>query len=139
MTLINSIDAKIWLAIKARLDLWTETSIYYPDTVYNPVATQAFLIVQDVSTDGDTRAIKVNCGEDITGIINVSVMAPLGWTWAQHKGLSGRIADHINASGALTYSDATVRFSRRARASGSVRLDQSWNRSEVQAPYRTWG
>lgn len=140
MTLINSIEAKMWMAIKDRLDSWSETAVYYPDRKYNPTATDAFLIIQDISTDGDTRAISLDCGEDITGILNVSVLVPLTWSWAQHKGLSGRVSDYINSSGPLTYSDATVRFYRRARMSGAgARLDESWNRCEVQAPYRSWG
>lgn len=139
MTLINSVEAKLWLAIKARLDTWTETAKYYPGDVFNPGAATPYLIVQDVSVDGDTRALQVSCGESIDGRLNVSVLVPIGWTWAQHKGLAGRVADFLNSSGAMTYSDVTVRFNQRARSSGSPILDQSWNRCEVTVPYRTWG
>ena len=137
--LIQSIEAKIWLAIKARLDQWTETTAYYPEDVFDPSATDRFLIVQDVSVDGDTRAMQTGCGEAIEGRINVSVMVPLNWTWGAHKGLASRVCDFLNASGTMSYSDATVRFNQRARSSGSTRLDQSWNRCEVIVPYRTWG
>ena len=139
MTLINSVEAKLWMAIKTRLDQWTETQKYYPDDVFNPTANSAYLIIQDVSVEGDTRAVKVSCGEAIEGRLSVSVMAPLGWSWAQHKGLSGRVCDFLNASGDMVYLDASVRFNQRARSSGSPRLDQSWNRCEVIVPYRTWG
>lgn len=139
MTVIVNPDGKIWVAIETRLSQWTETPYMMPGSVYQPNANQAFLIIQDVPTESDTRPIDPDCGEAYEGLINVSVMAPIDWTFAQHKGLCGRVADFLNATGIMTYSDALVRFTTRAKSFGASRLDQSWNRIEVQVGYRCWG
>lgn len=137
--MITNADGKIWVALSDRLADWTETRAMLPDTVFTPEANEAFLIVQEVPVDGDIRAIGQDCGEVFEGVLNVSVMVPVGWTWAQHKGLAGRVADFLSASGRMVYEDATVRFQTRAKVIGAPRLDQSWNRCEVQAQYRCWG
>lgn len=139
MTTITNPDGKIWLALESRLDDWTETPYMLPGSVYQPSANQSFLIIQDVPTESDTRAISPACGEAYEGLINVSVMVPIGWTFGQHKGLCGRVADFLNSTGIMTYSDARVRFTTRAKTLSASRLDQSWNRLEVQVGYRCWG
>lgn len=139
MTKLTNADGKIWLALYQRLDDWTETRVMLPDVVFTPEADEAYLIVQDVGLESDIRPINQECGEVFSGLLNISVMAPLGWTWAQHKGLAGRVADFISNSGVLSYDDARVRFQTRAKVIGAPRLDQSWNRCEVQAEYRCWG
>ena len=138
--IIQSVEAKIWLAIKSRLDTWTETPIVYQDDIIKQIAEQAFILVQDVGVDySGVRPVAQDCGEPIDGRLNVSVMAPLKWKWAQHKGLASRVADLLNGSGVMFYADATVRFNGRARIIGAPIIDQAWNRCEVQIPWRCWG
>jgi hypothetical protein len=139
MTMITNADGKIWLAIKARLDQWTETAKMYQGEVFTPDSKQPFLIIQDVGLDTEYKAITTDCGESLQGIINVSVMAPLTWTYAQHKGLCGRVGDFLTASGRMVYQDAVVRFPDRPRVLGTPILDQAHNRAELQCPYRCWG
>lgn len=139
MTQITNADGKIWVALSNRLAAWTETRVMLPEVVFQPEADESYLIVQDVGLESDIRPLNQDCGEVFSGLLNVSVMVPLGWTWAQHKGLAGRVADFISASGVLVYQDARVRFQTRAKVIGAARLDQSWNRCEVQAEYRCWG
>ena len=139
MTQIANVEGKIWIALLSRINQWTETPVMLPDTVFQPSANQSYLIVQDVGLESDTRAIQQSCGEAIEGTINVSVMVPIGWTWAAHKGMASRVADFLSNSPPMVYQDAVVRFTNRARVLGAPRLDQSWNRVEVQCAYRCWG
>lgn len=139
MTVITNAEGKIWVALKSRLDSWTETDLMYPGETFQPNAAEPFLIVQDVGLETDTAAINPDCGEALRGLLNLSVMAPLTWNWAQHKGLCGRLSDFLNASGVMSYSDARVRFTQRPRVIGSPRLDEGHNRVELQCEYRCWG
>ena len=139
MTKLVNTDGKIWLALYNRLAAWSETRVMLPDVIFTPQADESYLIVQDVGLESDISPINPECGEVFSGLLNVSVMAPLGWTWGQHKGLAGRVADFLSDSGVMSYQDARVRFQKRAKVIGSPRLDQSWNRCEVQAEYRCWG
>lgn len=139
MTAITNAEGKIWLALKSRLDDWTETEKMYQGETFQPNASEPFIIVQDVALETETAAINPDCGESLQGLINISVMAPLTWNWAHHKGLCGRLSDFLNASGIMTYSDAQVRFTQRPRVIGSPRLDEGHNRVELQCQYRCWG
>lgn len=139
MTKIANAEGKIWLAIQGRLDLWTETAKMYPGQIFQPSASSPFLIVQDIGLDTSDRAIRQDCGESLRGLLNVSVMTPITWNWAQHKGLCGRLSDFLADSGVMAYQDANVSFSQRPRVNGSPRLEEKHNRVEVQAEYRCWG
>jgi len=139
MTRIINAEGKIWLAIKARLDQWTETAKMYQGEVFTPDSKLPFLIIQDVGLDTEETAISVDCGEGLQGLINVSVMAPLTWNWGQHKGLCGRVSDFLVTTGAMVYQDAVVRFPDRPRVLGAPVLEQAHNRAELQCLYRCWG
>jgi len=133
------IDGKIWLALLSRITAWTETPVMLPDSIFNPTANQAYLIVQPVNLSTDDRTIQFDCGDEFRGILNISVMAPLGWSYSQHVGLASRVCDFFLAGAVYTYQDARVTIYSRARSLGAPRLDQSWNRVEVQVPWRAWG
>lgn len=135
----TNIDGKIWLSLLSRINQWTETPVMMPDTVFNPTAAQAYLIVQPVNLATDDRTIQFNCGDEFRGLLNISVMAPLRWSYSQHVGLAGRVCDWFPAGAVYAYQDARVTVYSRARSLGAPRLDQSWNRVEVQVPWRAWG
>lgn len=139
MTLITNPDGKIWLALKSRIDQWTETAVIDPDEKLYPASTSAFIIVQHVSLNTDPNNMDYDCGDEYRGFLNVSVMAPIGWTYGQHAGLAGRVCDFFAFGSKYTYSDATVTIYERPKSQGAVRLDLSWNRLEVQIPWRCWG
>lgn len=133
-------EAEAWLALKGRMDQWTECAVMYPDTVFTPDAQLPFLIVQDVALSADTQPIGYNCGSEYRGILNVSVMAPVRtWTYAQHKGLAAKVAAHFVQGSSLTAGSTTVRLTQRARIIGNVRFDATHNRLEVQIPWLAWG
>lgn len=138
--IISNVEGKIWEALRARVATWTETPILYPDGYLSPDSSVAHVIVQDVGIQyGGIKPIDPECGEPIDGILNVSIMVPLNWTFGQHKGFAGRWCDHMRTGFPLTYSDVTVTLRDRPRVLGYTRLDSAWNRLETQTPYRAWG
>lgn len=136
MTAITNAEGKIWLALQSKLVQWTETRVMLPDQVFNPAATEAFLIVQPVSIASDSAVIGFDCGDEFLGFLNISPMAPVGWTYAQHAGLAGRVCDFFAAGSRYTYQDAMVQIYSRAKITGAPRLDGAHNRIDLQVPWR---
>lgn len=139
MSLIASIEGKIWMALKGRLDQWLETPQMQPNQTYNPQANQAFLIIQPVSLDYEDLVIGYDCGNEFRGFLNISPMVPLTWSYAQHAGLASRVCDHFQYGGKYSYLDCTVTINERPKITGAPRLDASWNRIDLSMPWRTWG
>lgn len=134
------IETDAWMALKSRMDQWTECAIMYPNVVFTPASNLPFMIVQDVALSADTQSVGYGCGEEYRGIFNVSVMAPVStWNYTQHKALASRVAAHFIQGSKLTYGSTTVKLTQRARILGNVRLDSTHNRLEVQIPWLAWG
>lgn len=140
MTIITNIQGKMWLAVKARLQAWTECKVMMPNEAYQPTAKTIYIIAQNIATEyGGRLPVKVDCGQPITGVLNLSVLVPTDYGYDAHIGLAGRIADHFSNGLRMTYQDATVEVSGRALVQGTPALQAPWNRIEVQVPIRAWG
>ncbi len=137
---IQNIEGIIWLALKSNIDLWTETVVMQPGQILQPTADQAFMVIQDVGLEySGIKPIDDDCGEPIDGTLFVGVMAPVEWTWAQHKGLASRFCDHMINGAPFKYSGNYVTLRERPRILGASRLDGAWNRVDAQIKYRSWG
>lgn len=140
MTVVTNADGKIWLALQSRLSTFTEFPVMLPMSNYAPTASNAFIIVQQVSLDyGGPLPINPNCGVAFSGFMSLGVCAPTDWTYAQLVGLAGRIADHFPNNHKLTYQDINVRINGRSRVDGNLSLQAPWNRLEVRVPWIAWG
>lgn len=138
--IITNADGKIWLALRSRAALWTETSIFMPEDNNKPQADDRFVIVQHVTTEyGGEIPIQMACGQPLTGILNLSVMQPADLGFNNHIGLAGRVAEHFKLDVIGTYSDITVKLNGRPRVIGNPELQPPWNRLEVQVPWVAWG
>ena len=138
MTIVQNIDAKAWLSLKARMDEWTETPIQYPYGNLKPQASQAFLLVDTARLESDVESTDYQCGMDQQGFLNVRVMTPLQWDYAASSGLLGRFVTHMQAGTILDYQDAQVTIIRTV-AQGTPSLEVSWNRQDVRIYWRSWG
>ena len=140
MTQISNIDGKIFLALKDRLDDWTECSVYVsPDVPQTPGTTSPYVIVSDVRLDTDTRYTGASDVDEYRGVLNLSVMAPMAWTSAQGLGLCGRIADHFDKGAWYAYSDCRVQIMKRPRVIGTAYVDHGMQRYQVQVMWRAVG
>lgn len=140
MTVITNIQGKMWLAIKARLQAWTECKVMMPNEAYEPDARTTYVIAQNIATQyGGRLPVQDDCGQPITGVLNLSVLAPTDIGYDAHIGLAGRVAGHFTNGFRMTYQDATVEVSGRALVQGTPALQAPWNRIEVQVPVRAWG
>lgn len=135
------IEVNAWLALKARMDQWTECPVMYPGVIWTPDASLPFLIVQDVGLSADDAStLSYNCGAEYRGMFNVSVMTPLNtWTYAQQKGLAARVGNHFVYGSTLSYGGTNVKLTQPSRIIGNTRYDSTHNRLEVQVPWLVWG
>lgn len=136
---IQSVTGKVWLALSARLDEWTETPVYLPDTVFKPTSDSAFLIIDPAYLEYDAGVMDYQCGEENRGFLNVRVMTPLTWNYAAALGLMGRVADLFPAGLKLSYLDADVTIWHHPRPNSSPVLEASWNRQDLRIDWRCWG
>ena len=140
MTIITNAQGKMWLAVKERLKAWTECKVMMPNEVYEPTAKTTYIIAQNIATQyGGRLPVQEDCGQPITGVLNLSVMVPTDLGYDMHIGLAGRVAGHFANGMRMTYHDITVEVSGRALAHGTPALQAPWNRLEVQVPLRAWG
>lgn len=138
--MISNADGKIWLALKSRLSSWLECPVMMPEQNYEPESTDGFLIVQHVTTEyGGSVPVSIQCGQPITGILNISVMVPTDFGFDAHIGRAGRVADLFATVTTLSYSDVRVKINGRPRVIGNAELQTPWNRLEVQIPWMAWG
>lgn len=134
------IESSIFLAIKSRLDTWTETDMVIANTVYTPVATRPYVFAQFVGLDTDIETLSYNCGNEYRGLLNLSVFVPINTaTLAQHLGLANRVGALFPAGTKLTYQTTTAEIFQTPRIIGNSLIDNSHNRLEVQVNYRAWG
>ena len=140
MTQIVNADGKLWQAILARLNQWTECTVHLPIGNYHPKATDSFIIVQQVSLDyGGPLPIAATCGVPFVGFLSLGVCCPTDWNYGQLVGRAGRVADHFSDGLRMTYQDLTVQVSGRSKVSGTVSLQAPFNRLEVRVNWRAWG
>ena len=133
------IEAYAWYALKMRMDQWVETRVMYPNEIFTPQATEAFLIVQDVGLDVLDSVIGYNCGSEYRGLFNVSVMTPLNsWDYSRQKGLACRVADHFEYGASYDYEGVSVKIFQRPRIIGNTSQDKGHNRLEVQVNWLAW-
>ena len=137
--MITQIDAKIFVALKNRLDAFTGAASYYgKDTPQNPPVDLPFLQADDLRLDFETRYVNGDVDE-YRGIFNVAVMAPASWTTAQGYGLAGKVADHFPKTLKVTYGGATVDVLARPRIIGAPYQDRGMMRYPVQIKWRAVG
>lgn len=140
MTVITNIQGKMWLAVKDRLKSWTECKVMMPNEAYQPNAKTTYVIAQNIATQyGGRLPVQDDCGQPITGVLNLSVLVPTDIGYDAHIGLAGRVAGHFANGLRMTYQDATVEVSGRSLVQGTAMLQAPWNRIEVQVPIRAWG
>lgn len=138
--IITNADGKIWLALKSKFTTWTECTVMFVESNYEPSATDSYIFVQHVTTDyGGVIPVNMTCGQPLTGILNVSVMVPTDFGFDAHIGRAGRVADFFSPAVIMTYSDIKVKLNGRPRVLGSAQLQTPWNRIEVQIPWIAWG
>lgn len=137
--MITQIDAKIFVALKNRLDAFTGATAYYgADTPQSPPVGVPWVQADDVRLDFDTRYVNGNVDE-YRGIFNVAVMAPSSWTAAQGYGLAGLVADHFHKTLKMTFGGATVEVLARPRIIGAPYQDRGMMRYPVQIKWRAVG
>lgn len=142
MTVINNLEAKIWMALRNRLSAWTETSVYFADEVFEPAANQPFVIAQYVGLSSSFEGtLSYDCGDDHRRLLNLSIMTPIGqgYNAAVALGYAGRLADTMWAAPILYYSDATIQITERPTITGQFTPNPPWNRLELQVNCRAWG
>jgi len=140
MTQISLIDGKIFLALKSRLDDWTECDVFYsPDAPQAPSAIDPYLIVTDMRMDTDTRFVGDADVDEYRGILNIAVMAPMGLTYSQGAGLAARVCDWFPKGASYTYDDCTVKIMGRPKIIGAPYQDNGRMRYPVNVRWRTSG
>lgn len=139
MAVIEDIEGKIWLALRARLEQFTECAIMWPMEVYEPDASQAHLIVEPVTVDPDIASSDYGCGEENRGFLNIRIMTPLQWNYAQSSGLKGRVAALFPAGWQGAYGGASVLVWRKPKGLGTPFREAAWNRQDLRVDWRSWG
>lgn len=142
MTVIDSLEYKIWLALKNRLSDWGETPVYYDNEVYTPLANRPYVLAQYVGLDsGFAGLIGRNCGDDHRRLLNLSIFTPIGqgYDMTVMLGYAGRLSDHMWQVPILYYDDATIEITDRPTIVGNSMPNPPWNRLELQVNCRAWG
>ncbi len=139
MALLDQIDAKIWLALKARLDsLPGGYPIIDPNETYPTNAGQAFILAQDVRFDPVAPYTNAGAPNEHRGELSIAVMTPLEWTHAQSPGISGAIRSHMPRGAPYAHGDCTVEILATPFAGAAYR-DGPWNRLPVTVRWRAVG
>lgn len=139
MALKTQLDAKIWLALRARLDtLSGGYAIVDPGETYPTEADTAFILVQDVRFDPVPRYTNAGAPDEHRGQFALAVMTPLEWTHAQGLGVAGGIRAHIPRGAKYSNSDVTVEILETPFA-GTAYRDGPFNRLPVTVRWRTAG
>jgi len=140
VTQIPLIDSKIYLALKSRLDGWTVCDVFYsPDAPQAHPVDQPYVIVTDVRLDADTRFVGSGDVDEYRGVLNIAVMAPMGWTYAQGAGVASKVCDWFGKGAAYTYDDCTVRIMARPKIVGTPYQDTGRMRYPVNVRWRASG
>lgn len=138
--IVQNADAKVWLALRSRLEAWTETPVMMPKETYVPTTTSPFVIAQHVTTQyGGLLPVSVQCGVPLTGFMSLGVCVPTDWDYSAQIGMAGRLADHFSDGLRMTYQDISVQVTQRSRPLGAVSLQPPFNRLEVRVDWRAWG
>lgn len=140
MTQINQLDAKIYLALRDRLDTLTGGyAIVEPNETYPTEADVAFIVIQDVRLEPAKVGIGNDDPDEHRGIFNLAVMTPLGWTHGQSLGIAGLIRAHMPKSGKYVNNDVTVKILDTPYYSGNSYRDGAFNRLPVSVKWRATG
>ena len=140
MTQINNIDAKIFVALKSHMDDFSECAVYYsPDVPQTTSSYDPYAIVTDVRLDFDTRFAGSLDPDEYRGIMSISVMVPMNWSYSQGIGLASLVADHFKKGDAYSYDDCTVKVTRRSKVIGTPYQDVGMHRFPVLVYWRTSG
>ena len=138
--MISNADGKIWIALRNRLQQWSECALYMPEEIYAPESTDTFIITQHVTTQyGGVLPVQIECGQPLSGFLNLSIMQPVDMGYDRHIGMAGRVGDFFPNGASYQYQDITVRINGRSRVLGNATLNTSWNRLEVQVSWIAWG
>jgi hypothetical protein len=139
MALIEQLDAKIYQALKARLDTMSGgIAVVEPDETYPTESDTPFIVVQDVRFEPDPRCIGDNTRDEHRGTFELAVMAPLEWTHSQLLGVAGIVRSHFPKSLKLYYDDVKVDIHRTPFA-GLTYRDGPFNRLPVSIRWRCSG
>lgn len=133
------IEGRIWLALKPRLQTWTESDMAFPDQVYNPTADRPYVYVQTVWLDYPSDTLSFDCGEEYRGYLAASIRVPVGWDHAAHLGMAGRVMELFTYGAKYVYSGLTVQIHEKPRLFASSYLDGPFNRIDGRIPFRAWG
>lgn len=140
MTQITRIDGKIFLALRSHLAGWTECPVYYsPDAPQSPDVSEPYLVVTDMRMDADTRFASNDDPDEYRGVLNIAVMAPIGWQYSQGAGLASEVCDFFQKGAALTYDDCVVKVMARPKIMGAPYQDSGRMRFPVNVRWRSSG
>lgn len=140
MTIKTDLDAKIYIALRDRLESMSGGyDVYEPGKTLPTAADTAFLLVQDVRFDPDPVFTNAASEDFHTGEFNVAVMTPLAWTHAQTLGIAGLIRAHMPKGYKAVVNDVTVTIRETPFYAGTAYRDQAWNRLPVSVRWRAWG
>lgn len=140
MTHITRIDGKIFLALRAHLDGWTDCPVYYsPDAPQSPDVSEPYLVVTDVRMDADTRFAGNDDPDEYRGVLNIAVMAPMGWPYSQGAGLASDVCDFFQKGAVMAYDDCVVKVMARPKIMGAPYQDAGRMRFPVNVRWRVSG
>lgn len=140
MTHITRIDGKIFLALRSHLAGWTECPVYYsPDAPQSPNVSEPYLVVTDMRMDADTRFAGNDDPDEYRGVLNIAVMVPVGWTYAEGLGLAASVSDWFPKGAAFAYDDCTVKIMARPKIVGAPYQDDGRMRYPVNVRWRSSG
>lgn len=139
MSVITDIEGKSWMALRSGFEVWSETRIHWPNEKFTPAANEAYIIIDPVWLDVDISSTDPECGEELRGFLNVRVMTPTTWDYAQALGLIGRMSALFPPGLMLQYYDCDVKIYRKPKSFGGTTLENAWHRNDIRIYWRTWG
>lgn len=132
-----STETAIWLAVKARiatLPLSPTTPIAWPAGTYAPIAGAAFVAVDHVSFAPER--VLIGRGEhERTGMLVLSLVAPMGQDVAYYIETAGKIAAHFPEDLQMKYGGVCVRVVSKPHVLSGYR-DGGWLRTPINVRWR---
>lgn len=140
MAVKTQLDAKIYLALLTRLQSMSGAlTLVQPGETYPTSADAAFIVVQDVRFEPESRYIGGTTDNENRGLFSLAVMTPLSWNHSQTLGIAGLVRAHFPKSTRYTQDDVTVEILETPSYVGNAERDEAWNRLPVNIRWRCPG
>lgn len=136
-----SVDTKIWLALKSRLDglaALVGLPISWPNESFTAPA-GGYLRVSHVPNTPGRVFLGTSDPHDRMGVVPVMVLAKRGWTEAMVREVAGKIAAHFSPDLVMSYDGVLVRVRQAPRVGAVVNpADSSYAECIVEIQYRSF-